>query len=120
MDDKKLSDQNQDQGEAGKELSTVTAESPRPAQGRRVNPNAVWDSSRCGELDLLERLVREVKAINGGNRCLERIASCIEMAEQLDRTTYEPVRRSFLSFLNDIAIDDRFGSDNAPERDAEN
>lgn len=56
--------------------------------------------------------IRELSSIpleHSGNGCLERIARCIEIAERLDHTTYDPVRRSFLGFLNDIAIADRFG-----------
>lgn len=74
-----------------------------------VNPNAVWDETRCEELSVLERLIREVSAINNGNRCLERIGECIALAEKLSRTDYENSHKSFQQFLNDLAIEDRFG-----------
>ena len=73
-----------------------------------VNPNTVWDSSRCDEMDKLEALLHEVVAINSGNRCLERIALCISLAESLQRTDRERTRRSFVQFLNDLALKDRF------------
>jgi len=74
-----------------------------------VNPNAVWDKSRCDELQMLERLVYETSMINNGGRCLERIAECISMAQSLSYTELNsPMRVSFLQFLSNLAIKDRF------------
>jgi hypothetical protein len=63
-----------------------------------------WDAARFSELGTLQRLVREVSTINRGNHCLERIAECIELAEKLDATNFRTGRRSFIGFLDNLAI----------------
>ena len=76
---------------------------------KQVNLNAVWNNSRCAELAKLERLVREVGAINNGGRCLERIAECIKLSNELQRNDFEAPRESFMQFLDSLARRDRFG-----------
>lgn len=88
------------------------AESDRPAGvavDRGVRPGARWDDDRCAELEMLQRLVREVSSINSGNRCLQRIAECIEMAEKLNSTNYDTARPGLVRWLHELAIEDRFG-----------
>jgi hypothetical protein len=58
-----------------------------------------WNKSRRKELAILQELLREVSSINSGNYCLERIKSCIDMAEKLSRSSLEKPRRSFMTFL---------------------
>ena len=91
---------------------TATPEPSEPVAGpvqRPVRPGAQWDDERCAELELLQRLVREVSSINSGNRCLQRIAECIEMAEKLSRTNYDTARPGLVRWLHELAISDRFG-----------
>lgn len=75
---------------------------------REPRPGAAWDNSRCDELRALELLVREVKSINSGSHCLERIARCIELATQIDATDYTTGRDGFVRWLHAQAIADRF------------
>lgn len=79
------------------------------AVDRGVRPGARWDDERCAELEMLQRLVREVASINSGNRCLQRIADCIDMAEKLNGTNYDTGRSGFVRWLYELAIDDRLG-----------
>jgi hypothetical protein len=76
---------------------------------RGVRPGALWDNERCIELRRLEDLLNEVSAINSGSNCLGRIAKCIELADRLNRTELGCGRQSFKHFLQDRAIEDRFG-----------
>lgn len=80
-----------------------------------VNPNAIWDDERVTQLELLDRLLKEVSAIDRANNCLARIEKCIELADALIQTDYRGRKGSFLGFLNDICIKDRF-----PEKGAGN
>lgn len=72
---------------------------------------AAWNDERCSELELLQRLVREVSTINNSNRCLERIADCIDMAEKLNATDYDTCRPGFVRWLHELAIADRFSKE---------
>ncbi len=87
---------------------------PRP-----VLATSVWDEYRCKEYELLCRLLNEVTLIDRGSNCLERIASCITLAEQLRDTDWnsgDSVRPSFVSFLQDRILVDRFGPDYKDQR----
>lgn len=66
-----------------------------------------WDDSRCDELKMLQMLILEVLAIDRGNRCLQRIAWCIETAEKLDAMDYARDRAGFVNWLEEIANADR-------------
>jgi hypothetical protein len=58
-----------------------------------------WNKSRCRELGILQRLLREASYINSGNYALERIRGVIRMAERLDRSSLNRHRSSFMQFL---------------------
>lgn len=79
----------------------------------------LWTDERCKQLDQFERLIREVRSINSGSHCLERIARCIELADALDRWELELEyvgRSSFRTFLNTLAIADREGRASAKDK----
>lgn len=75
---------------------------------RTPREGAVWDDGRCIDLDTLGLLLHEVAAINSGSHCLCRIARCIELAGQLNRGDRSTGRQSFMQFLGELAITDRF------------
>jgi len=76
---------------------------------RNVRPGAIWDATRCAELEKLQDLLHEVGTINKGSNCLGRIERCITLAEQLATTDFDAGRPSFKEFLRSVALDDRFG-----------
>ena len=76
---------------------------------RQVRPGALWNEIRCAELDKLQDLLREVATINKGSNCLGRIARCIELAAFLIQPEIDSGRPSFKQFLQERAIEDRFG-----------
>lgn len=63
-----------------------------------------WPDDRLNELEQLRQLIREVRMINNGNHCLDRIARCIELAAKLDESSRRARRLSFMSFLESLAI----------------
>lgn len=74
----------------------------------KPRPDATWTDERCTELQRLERLLREVSSINSGSHCLERIARCMELSDALTRTDFSSGRPSFLQWLTELAMIDRF------------
>lgn len=64
-----------------------------------------WSEYRVAQVEDLKRLVREVLAINNGSHCLERIKRCIDIAYELDSTCYDPVRQSFMQFIEHQAVE---------------
>ncbi len=66
-----------------------------------------WDKARCEELKTLRLLLQEVRDIDNGNRCLDRIARCIQMADSLCAFDLNSGRRNFIDFLTCVAIDGR-------------
>ena len=77
--------------------------------------NAVWDKSRCRDIENLRLLLREVGAINSGSHCLERIARCIALAKELEATDYRTGRVGLVYFLHDLAVADRSPSISASD-----
>jgi hypothetical protein len=70
----------------------------------------IWTDDRIAELEDFERLLREARAINSSNNCLERIARCIDLADDLSLTNSATHRPSFREFLRDISIADQTAS----------
>lgn len=78
----------------------------------QVNPNAVWDESRCKEYEMLETLLSEVSSLNRGNHVIERMQKCIDIAERLNSTNLDSGRMCFRGFLHRQIIKDRFPDEN--------
>ena len=66
-----------------------------------------WTVDRVMEFQKLEKLLREVRSINSGNCVLERLSTCIALAEELGRGDLSENRKSFRDFLFDLCIEDR-------------
>ena len=62
-----------------------------------------FDARRFDEFESLGDLLEEVKSLDRGSGFLERVARCIERAEQLTATDWEarPLRPSFRQWLHD-------------------
>jgi len=60
-----------------------------------------FDEKRIDEFNTLCNLLEEVKSLNKGSGFLERVARCIERAEQLTATDWETRRKSFRQWLRD-------------------
>lgn len=73
-----------------------------------VNPNAVWDESRCKELQMLDELLREVSALNRGSGFIQCVQRSIELAEKLSKFDANSGRPSFKQFLTHVCVNDRF------------
>lgn len=74
-----------------------------------------WTDERLDDLDDLKELIREARSIDSGSSCLKRIARVIELADKLDRTSLVERRLGFVSFLQDLARDDRAKQPGAAE-----
>lgn len=66
-----------------------------------------WTDERAQELENLQMLLNEVKAINHGSGAIERIRWCETMAESLSRIELSKPRDSFIQFLVTLACKDR-------------
>ncbi len=64
-----------------------------------------WTEDRWAELCELRTLLNEVRQINNGSDCLGRIARSIETAERLTRPDFRTPRKSFMLFLEDMAVE---------------
>ena len=67
-----------------------------------------WTGERCAQFEKLERLLNSVSLLNHGSNFLGHVAECIELADELRRWDMETLSPSFVHFLHDQAIADRF------------
>ncbi len=71
-------------------------------------PDADWSDARCAELEILGDMVNRLKALNHGSNFLANLQACIDDAEKLSAWDFGG-DKSFINFLRDQAIKDRFG-----------
>lgn len=68
-----------------------------------------WTDDRCDDMDILIKLLNEVKSLNSGSHFITRVQECIGMAEALTAYDYQKnTRIPFADFLNKLCIKDRF------------
>jgi len=67
-----------------------------------------WTDARCAQFEKLERLLNSVSLLNHGSNFLGHVAECIELADELRRWDVETPSPSFVAFLREQAIADRF------------
>lgn len=68
-----------------------------------------WTDERCAEAEKLERLIGLCRSFNQCHGCLARLAEIEQMASKLSSTDFtKDARSSFMSFLRELAIKDRF------------
>jgi hypothetical protein len=63
-----------------------------------------WPADRLEDLDLLRELLRECESINSGNNVLSRLDQIIKLAGRLNNWQDSRRRRSFVSFLEELAM----------------
>lgn len=68
-----------------------------------------WDDIRVEQFKKLERLVNSVSLLNHGSNFLGNVQQCIELADDLRRWDMEGLQSSFMQFMTDQIIEDRFG-----------
>lgn len=68
-----------------------------------------WDESRLEQFKKLERLVNTVSLLNHGSNFLGNMKECIDLAEDLRKWDMEGLQSSFMQFMADQIIADRFG-----------
>lgn len=66
-----------------------------------------WTDDRIKELEKLQELLRECGSLNAGNNICRRIERIETLAEELVKTDFENMRKSFISFLLDQIANDR-------------
>jgi len=71
-------------------------------------PDADWTGARCAELGILGDMVNRLKAIDHGSNFMANLRACIDEAEKLSSWDFGG-DKSFIQFLRDQAIKDRFG-----------
>jgi hypothetical protein len=68
----------------------------------------VWTDERCKQFDKLEQLVNVASMLNHSSPFLGRAQDCIDLAEELRKWDLDNRKPSFLSFLREQIIEDRF------------
>jgi hypothetical protein len=67
-----------------------------------------WTDERCEQFKTLERLLNAVSLLNHGSNFLGAAQECIALANQLRKWDMESGAPSFVHFLQDQIIEDRF------------
>lgn len=67
----------------------------------------IWTERRCDELDRLRQLLIRTVALNRSTNILANLAECIELADGLWSSDYAARHVSFISWLENLAIEDR-------------
>jgi hypothetical protein len=67
-----------------------------------------WDDSRVEQFKKLERLVNGVSLLNHGSNFIGHVQECIELADELRKWDMEGLQSSFMQFMTDQIIKDRF------------
>ncbi|MFM7011959.1 MAG: hypothetical protein ACKO0Z_21960 [Betaproteobacteria bacterium] len=68
-----------------------------------------WDESRVAQFKKLEQLVNSVSLLNHGSNFIGHVQECIELADDLRKWDMEGLNSSFMQFMIDQIIKDRFG-----------
>lgn len=76
---------------------------------QKLNPDTVWDNSRILELETLQRLLFDSRELNTSTGIIESLSRIVTNAEYLLKTDFYKGRSSFIQFLRDQCIEDRFG-----------
>ena len=63
----------------------------------------MYDQSRREEVLLMQNLIREISTINKGSNFLDKMNSCIEMAQKLQKDNMVVPRASFVDFIHNEA-----------------
>jgi len=66
-----------------------------------------WTDDRVVELQSLQDLLNDISGLNRGNHFIEKLQSCITVAEQLTRGDIRTPRESFIGFLQNLCIEER-------------
>jgi len=67
-----------------------------------------WTDERCEQFEKLERLVNVASLLNHSSNFLGHAQECIDLAGDLRKWDIEAGGPSFLGFLRDQIIEDRF------------
>ena len=67
-----------------------------------------WTDERCAQFETFERLLNAVSMLNHGSNFLGHVSECIDLADELRRWDMETPSPSFVVFLHDQALADRF------------
>jgi hypothetical protein len=67
-----------------------------------------WTEERCEQFKTLERLLNAVSLLNHGSNFLGATQECIALANALRRWDVDGLSSSFVHFLQDQIIKDRF------------
>jgi hypothetical protein len=80
-----------------------TAELKKPREG------CEWTDARCEQFKVLERLVNSVSLLNHSTNFLGHAQECIALADQLRKWDMDALESSFMEFVRQQIIKDRFG-----------
>lgn len=67
-----------------------------------------WTDARCEQFKLLERLINSVSLLNHSTNFLGHAQDCIELADQLRKWDIDNLESSFIEFMRQQIIKDRF------------
>jgi len=75
---------------------------------RLLRDDCSWTDERCAQFEKFERLLYAVSMLNHGSNFLGHAQECIDLADELRRWNVDTPSPSFVGFLRDQAIADRF------------
>ncbi len=79
---------------------------PKP---KRPRDGCKWTDARCEQFKVLERLVNSASLLNNTTNFLGHAQECIEMAKQLQKWDMDKMESSFMEFMRQQILEDRFG-----------
>jgi len=88
----------------------TTTKQRRSAMTEKQTPRegCEWTDARCDQFGKLERLVNSVSMLNRTTNFLGEAQECIALSDQLRKWDMEAIEPSFMDFLRDQIIEDRF------------
>ena len=78
------------------------------SENKKPREGCAWTDDRCGQFRKLERLLNATSLLNHGSNFLGNVQECIELADELRRWEMETPSPSFVHFLHDQIVEDRF------------
>jgi hypothetical protein len=76
--------------------------------GLTPREDCAWTEERCEQFRNLERLLNSVSMLNHSTNFLGNAQQCIEIADHLRKWDMDLPAPSFMDFLRDQIIEDRF------------
>jgi len=78
---------------------------------RKPREGCAWTNARVEQFKVLERLINSVSLLNHGSNFLGNTQECINLANQLRKWDLGEMEASFMQFMSEQIIEDRFGKD---------